>query len=115
MIKTIETTVHFVIFSFNTTSESNGTKTYPSDSRIGMSLRLTPLLMAAMLINNEPKKITYAVSTRQLSNERMNDLCFLSALFFKSSCEQADKKMPVTTNMYQKTIPSMLILQVLTL
>lgn len=47
----------FDIFSFRTKNDSKGTKIYPNDSKIGMSLRLTPLLIAVILITNDPKNI----------------------------------------------------------
>lgn len=53
----IEKNVLLDIFSFNTMYESKGTKTYPNDSRIGISLRFTPLLIAVILIKREPKKM----------------------------------------------------------
>lgn len=49
--------VHFVILSFSTKKDIKGTKRYPNDSKIGMSFRLTPLLIAVMLMNSELKKI----------------------------------------------------------
>lgn len=45
------------IFSFNITNDKIGTNTYPKDSRIGKSLRFTPLLIAVILMNSAPKKI----------------------------------------------------------
>lgn len=98
MIKVIDKMVFFDISSFSTRNESKGTKTYPSDSKIGKSLRFTPLLIAVIFIIKEPKKIAYAVITRQFNIERMSDLCFLFALFFRSSCEHEERKIPITTN-----------------
>lgn len=53
----IDIIVLFSIFSFNITNDKIGTNTYPKDSRIGKSLRFTPLLIAVILMNSAPKKI----------------------------------------------------------
>lgn len=56
-IITIDIITLFVIFSDKNNNESKGTKTYPNDSKIGMSLRSTPFFSPKILINIEQKRI----------------------------------------------------------
>ena len=56
IMRIIATIVLFSIFSFNNTSDKRGTNTYPKDSKIGKSFRLTPFLIAVTLMNKEPKR-----------------------------------------------------------
>ena len=50
--------VLFVIFSFKNKQANIGTKTFPKDSKIGISFNFTPLRIAVILISKEQKNIT---------------------------------------------------------
>lgn len=82
MINRIEIRVFIVIFSFRRKKDNMGTKTYPNDSNIGISFRLTPCLIAVILINSEHEKYTYANITLQLYSEKKKFLCSMPALLF---------------------------------
>lgn len=98
MINSILTSVRMEIRSFKTAHESKGTNMYPKDSRIGKSLRLTPLLIAVIFIKREPKNMAYARMTRQFSIIATIPLPFsMSALLLSNSWEQAQAKIPHTT------------------
>ena len=73
------------ICSFNNKKDKRGTKTYPNDSSIAISFSWIPLLIAQMLINREPRNMTYAKITRGLTIVYMCDLFAVIALFFNKS------------------------------
>ena len=57
IIMSIEANVCLEIFSAKKIRESIGTKIYPEDPKIGISLRFTPYFSPMMLIRVDPKKI----------------------------------------------------------
>ena len=81
----IETIVLGGITSRRKKYEIKGTNTYPRDSRIGKSFRLTPLLIAVILIRIDIPRIAYAATTLLFSIEAINEPCSSVALFFSNT------------------------------
>lgn len=87
----------FVIFSFKINLENIKTKEYTAVSITGPNL-ISTLVKHQVFKSNTPKKIPYAVITRQFRYSYIQLLYFIPELCFNKICDIAEKNVPANIN-----------------